>query len=174
MKKEKSGQIPTENEWFEVDPRAIDQSIFHNKVQGALQERTRNRILEALTEMNRNPHKYGKKFKTMMPKKTWDSKTVEELKEMACELGDHIADKVEQALEWAQRITNGETWEQICNLPDTANWHRLIKWEKGYARRSGGARLVNQNVPATVIGSINFYFNEKLDDTVPLVVSYEE
>ena len=31
-----------------------------------------------------------------------------------------MADWVEQAFEWAQRISNGESWKTICNDADTA------------------------------------------------------
>ena len=105
-------QVPTDDQWFEVNPRAINQSLFQKKRKDERQEKTRKLILEAFAEVKSSPEKYGKKFKTMMPKKTWTSKTVEELKQLACKLGDHNADWVEQALEWAQRICNGESWEQ--------------------------------------------------------------
>ena len=174
MKQEISEQIPREGIWFEVNPKTIKQSLFEKERENPFQERTRRRILKALDEMNKNPDKYGRKFKTMMPKKTWDSKNAKELKEMAYELGGHVADMVEQALEWAQRITNGETWEQICNFPDTSNWYRLIQWKKGYFRRIGGSRLYNRNASSAVVGSLNLYDYDRFEDTIPLVAAYEE
>lgn len=106
-------KVPTEDQAFEVNPQTINQSLFQKERKDRRQEETRQLILEAFAKVKSNPKKYGRKFKTMMPKKTWRSKTVEELKQLACKLGDHNADWVEQALEWAQRICNGESWEAV-------------------------------------------------------------
>ena len=120
--------------------------------------------------MKSSPEKYDRKFKTMMPKKTWTRKTAVELNQMACELGDHNADWVEQALEWAQRICNGENWEAICNNADTANWHRMILWKNGYYRIVGGSRSSNNNFPASFVLDDDCYSNTRSCNTVPLVV----
>lgn len=169
----KVAQKPTEDAWFEVKPQAIDQKLFEKKKKDNRQEATRKLILEAFAEMKDNPEKYGKNFKTMMPKKTWISKTVAQLKEMASEMGDHNANWVEQALEWAQRIANGESWKAICNDKDTANWYRLVVWKNGYARLVGGSVCYNIHIPASVVGNNDFDVNNYLDITVPLVVLYE-
>ena len=168
----KEAQKPTEDAWFEVKPQAIDQKLFEKKREDNRQEETRKLILEAFAEMKDNPEKYGN-FKTMMPQKTWSSITVAQLKEMACELGDHNADRVEQALEWAQRIANGESWEAICNDKDTANWYRLVVWKNGYTRLVGGSVCDFNDLPASDVGfSVCFDYNY-LSSTVPLVVLYE-
>lgn len=162
--------VPTEDKWFEVNPQTIDQSIFQKERKNARQEKTRRLILEAFAEVKNSPEKYGKKFKTMIPKKSWKSKTVEELKQLACELGGHNADWVEQALEWAQRICNGESWEAICNKADTANWYRMIIWKNGYARLVGGSRYLSIDCPASDVGDSDYDSNNRICDTVPLVV----
>lgn len=162
--------VPTEDKWFEVSPQTIDQSIFQKERKNARQEKTRRLILEAFAEVKNSPEKYGKKFKTMIPKKSWKSKTVEELKQLACELGDHNANWVEQALEWAQRICNGESWEVICNNADTANCYRLVVWKNGYARLAGGSRYCSNSNPASGV-SLNVYDSDDwFSSTVPLVV----
>lgn len=171
---EKLALVPTEDKWFEVNPQAIDQSLFQKKRKDERQEKTRKLILEAFAEVKSSPEKYGKKFKTMMPKKTWTSKTVAELKQLACELGDHNADWVEQALEWAQRIFNGESWEAVCNNADTANWYRLVVWKNGYARLVGGSRFSDLDDPASYVCSNDCNSNYRVNYTVPLVVLYEE
>ena len=170
-----TSKVLTEGQWFEVNPLGIDQTLFKTKKKDVRQEGTRELILEAFAELKRNPEKYGKKFKTMMPYKTWLSKTVGELKELASNLGNHNADWVEQALEWAQRITNGESWEAICNEADTADWYRLVVWKNGYSRFVGGSRHRITNKPASAVGLcdcgsgvITYY------DIVPLVVLYEK
>lgn len=169
----KVAQTPTEDEWFEVNPRAIDQKLFQEKREDSQQEETRQLILEAFAEVKSNPERYGRAFKTMMPKKTWSSKTVVELKKLACKLGDHNADWVEQALEWAQRIANGESWEDICNNRDTANWYRLVVWKSGYVRLVGGSRNNYSVIPASDILSSDYYDFCNLNDAVPLVVLYK-
>lgn len=65
----KVAQKPTEDAWFEVKPQTIDQELFKKKREDKWQEATRQLILEAFAEMKDNPEKYGKNFKTMMPKK---------------------------------------------------------------------------------------------------------
>lgn len=122
----KVAQKPTEDEWFEVKPYTIDQQLFKKKRKDEQQEATRQLILKAFVEMKNDSEKYGINFRTMIPKQEWAYKTVAQLKEMARRLGGHNADWVEQALEWAQRIANGESWEAICNDADTANWYRLV------------------------------------------------
>lgn len=169
----KVAQKPTEDEWFEIKPQAIDKKIFKKKRKDNRQEATRQLIIEAFAEVNGNPEKYGKNFKTMMPKKTWSSETVAHLKEMASKLGDHNADWVEQALEWAQRIANGESWESICNIADTANWYRLVVWKNGYARLVGGSVYSKYCLPASDVDVYGYLINSSLNDTVPLVVLYE-
>ena len=77
----KVAQVPTEDQWFEVNPQTINQSLFKKNRKDERQERTRKLILEAFAEVKSSPEKYGRKFKTMMPKKTWTSKTVAELKQ---------------------------------------------------------------------------------------------
>ena len=91
---------------------------------------------------------------------------------MACKLGDHNADWVEQALEWAQRISNGESWEVICNNADTANWYRMIIWKNGYARLVGGSRNRSNVFPASDVHNYD-YDSYGIIYTVPLVVLYE-
>lgn len=139
-------QKPTVGEWFEVKPQAIDQRLFETKREDYRQEAARKLILQAFAKMKNNPEKYGKNFETMMPKKTWDFKTVAELKEMASKLGDHNADWIEQALEWAQRIANGESWKAICNDKDTVRWFRLVVWKNGSARLAGGPYCPDERV----------------------------
>lgn len=170
----KVAQVPTEGQWFEVNPQTINQSLFKDKRKDERQERTRKLILEAFAEVKSSPEKYGRKFKTMMPKKTWTSKTVAELKQLACEFGNHNADWVEQALEWAQRICNGESWEAVCNKADTANCYRLVVWKNGYARLVGGLRVDGYGFPASDVDDYVHGSNGRVFYTVPLVVLYEK
>lgn len=177
-------QSPTENEWFQVNPLTIERKLFQEERMNRKEEYTRQLILEAFEELRKNPKKYGKNFKTMFPEKSWHYKDYEQLKELAMDLGDHMADWVEQAFEWAQRIANGETWETVCNDRDTANWYRAVVWKYGYVQLVGGSRNHHDCDPACSINvntlspassnSISQYFAYSfLLNTVPLVVLYE-
>lgn len=164
-------ETPTEGKCFEVNPISINQNLFQKKGKDARQEATRQLILEAFDEWKANPTRYAKSFKTMIPIKTWErGKTVSELKEIACSLGDHMADWVEQALEWAQRIANGETWEAICNDPDTAKLYRLIVWKNGYHKLVGGASEQHDDNPASDVSLYDYHSNSRLYYSVPSVV----
>ena len=164
-------QRPTEGIPFKVNPLEIDRNLFQKEREYKRQEETRQLILEAFTKVDEDPEKYGKPFKTLMPEKTWQGwKKVGELIDIAYKLGDHDADWVEQALEWAQRISNGETWEDICNNPDTANWYRLIEWKNGYYRLVGGSRERYNYRPASDVHDDNYLSNYGIFYTVPLVV----
>lgn len=167
----KVAQKPTEGEWFEVKPLTIDQGLFQKERKDTKQEATRLFILEAFLVMENDPKRYGRNFKTMIPKKTWKSKNGQNQKKMAMELGDHNADWVEQTLEWAQRIANGESWESICNDPDTAKWYRSIIWKDGYTKLIGGSVRSGNHYPASNV--YNQDYRDLLYHAVPLVVSYE-
>ena len=164
---------PTEGVPFEVNPLGIDRSLFEKKRKNSKQDYTRRCILEAFEEVDAHPKKYGKPFKTLMPAKTWDWKTVGELKKLAAKLGDHMANWVEQFLEWAQRIQNGESWEAICNEADTANWCRLIKWKNGYARVIGGSRKDGDCEPPSDVLNYDYAAGSDSFSGVPLVVLYK-
>lgn len=166
-------QRPTEGEYFKVDPTAIDQTLFTEKRKDEKQEKTRQLILDAFAEVKKNLNRYGKPFITFIPKKTWHSKTGRELKELAEDIGDHMADWVEQALEWAQRISNGEAWEAICNDLDILEWYRAIIWKSGCCIFVGGARKGYFKAPASNLPDFTYGWNQKLPTAVPLVVLYK-
>jgi len=164
---------PTEGVPFEVNPSGIDRSLFQKEREDKWQEIIRQHILEAFAKMDENPGKYGKPFKTLILAKTWEWKTVGELRKLATKLGDHMANWVEQFLEWAQRIQNGETWEAICNEADTANWFRLLEWKDGYARLVGGSREGDNSNPASYVNFSIYYSSNIVFHAVPLVVLYK-
>ena len=163
---------PVEDEWFEVNPQAIDQKLFENERENEKQEKTRQLIKQAYAEMMNNPEKNGRKFMTMMPQKTWRYLSSSELKEMAKKLGDHNIDWVEQGFEWAQRLTNGESWEEVCNDADTAKWYRLVVWKNGENKISGGATNIHDCSPASEISLDSYHEGCDLLYTVPKIVKY--
>ena len=163
-------KVPTEGKWFLVDPMNIDQKLFQEKRQDSSQEKVRLKIISAFEKVKEEPEKYGRKFKTMKPRRTQELKDIEQFEEFAQAIGDHIADDVEQVLEWAQRISNGEDWKEICNKPDTSDWHRLIRTFCGSSNFVGGSRERNDSSPAAfMFGGHPYHFNPY---SVPLIVAY--
>lgn len=170
-KEYEAAQKPFEGRFFDVNPKSIDQTVFKNRRKDHKQEKVRRLILEALLEMERDPEKYSEAFMSFIHEKTWnDTKTVSELEEFCSNLGGHMADWVEQALEWAQRISNGEEWADICNKPDTANWFRLVKWKRGFARIIGGCMKNGINKPATYVMGYNCNYETSIGNAVPLII----
>jgi len=171
MKKEQLHEKnPQEGQCFYVDLETINYELFKEKRSDSAQEFARSIIWDAFEEVKVHPEKYEKPFKTMFPKKDWEDEMVKNLKDSASNFGGHLANWVEQALEWAQRISNGETWEKVCNEPDKADWQRLIVWKDGHTRKIGGSNKSRNYNPATCVCVNECYYYEKLKDTVPLVV----
>lgn len=172
-------QKPPEDLCFYVKPQTIDQKLFEKKRKDKSQEKTRHIILEAFVEMKKNPKKYGKNFKTMIPRYAGVAINLKQVEKMVRQYGgDHCADWCEQALEWAQRITNGESWEAICNDYDKSRWYRLIRGKNGYMI-VGGSLNGDDYYPASYVRSIyDCIVNiddivDLLDIIVPLIV-YED
>ena len=164
-------QTPTEGKLFEVNPLEIDRSKFEKPMSDQKQEWTRQIIQEAFAKVDKHPEKYASAFYSLTPEKKWNGyKTVAELKAYANDLDGQMADWVEQALEWAQRLFNGESWETICNKADTANWYRMILWKNGYYRFVGGSGNNDDNYPASDDLNYDYYSNYRVDRAVPLVV----
>lgn len=161
---------PTEGKLFRVDPKSLDRKLFTKNVANKQQEETRQLILKALREVDAHPEKYSRVFYTMLPVKSWQTHSVLELLNLPSALGGQIGDWVEQSLEWAQRIHNGETWETICNEPDRANWFRLVMWWHGYIRRVGGSKSCNIYYPVSRVCDADCCRSSRFDDTVPFVV----
>ena len=161
---------PTEGKWFKVTPGAINRELFQEERTDSKQEETRQYILEAFSEWESNPEKYTRTFDTYFPKYDFELMPVGQMKNFAEKIGRRQAEWVEQALEWAQRIQNGELWADVCNKMDTARLHRLVTWKDGYCRIVGGSRLCGFNCSASNIDSRHYSSGDILYYTVPLVV----
>ena len=105
--------------------------------------------------------------------KTWKTKYVFQLEDVAKKLGDRNANWVEQALEWAQRICNGESWQAICNDVDTNKHFRLVIWKNGQARLVGGSTAIDiLNFAPSDFGEYDYSGGTSIEYAVPLVVRY--
>lgn len=167
-------ELPKEEVWFNVNPLGINQELFDESRADETQEKMRKLIVKAFKEMEGNTEKYGNPFQIMIPKMYWEGKnsrkTVKQMKEYAEELGDHIADWVEQSLKWAQCIANGTSWESICNKPDNTKWYRVVLWDDGY-RIIGGSSEESTEYPAFDIFEDGvFNLEDPIISVVPLVV----
>ena len=99
--------------WFRVTPATINQKLFQEKRENWYQEEFRQRILEVFKDFKRYPERL-RPFKTIVPfeEGAWSA---EGLDAIADKYDGHVANWYEQELEWAQRISNGESWEEVCN-----------------------------------------------------------
>ena len=167
--------VPSEGNWYYVEPAKIDQTLFWDEREDDEQEKVRKKILKAFAEMQKNPEKYLEPFKTMYPFRPWNKfagKTFEFLREIAKIIGDDMADETEQALEWAQRISK-EGWEVVCNKTDKARSYRAIRTNIPGLYKIYGATCefrAKTNATATHIMCEQYLSSETAGATVPLVV----
>lgn len=112
---------------YEVTPMSIKENIFMKQRKRFKEELTRRLILMALDRVKRNPEKYSKPFKTMRVLRIVPNMTAKEFDEFCKkEYNARFANEIENALEKAQRITNGETWREACEHPETAGWDLIV------------------------------------------------
>lgn len=168
---------PKEGEWFKVNPSSIDQQLFENKRTDEMQEHLRFYIQQAFKELKENPEK-NKDFKVLIPKRDIDhygeNPSVSKLKNFASQIGDHMGYWWEWALMLEQRIANGESWESLCNVPDTANWYLLVEDFSMHSRIVGGSRRSCYNPSPSNINSYDYWDGDIVESAVPLVVDYDD
>lgn len=167
-------RIPTEGKLFEVNLLSINRNYFKQMTRETSKIQRVNRIiLEAFAEVDKNPGKYASSFYTIIPEKKWnDLKNPTQLKKYANDFGGWMADWVVQALEWAQRISNGESWKTICEKRDNANNYRMIVWKDGDTCFVGGSSNHILICTATDLNDRDIFggSDRMLYRTVPLVV----
>ena len=156
----------------EVNPILIDESIFEigEKEHYSHKEYIMQVIQKAFTEMKKDLRRYARPFEIVTPAELESVYTEEKMIALAKKYGDHIADWVEQALEWAQRIANGE---DIFNKSDDSKWFRAISWQDGHVCLVGGAEELNEHDSATSIHDFNVNSSYQLHYAVPAVVRYK-
>lgn len=163
-------QMKVQEDWYEVNPKSINPGFFNDEKEDTKQEATRRIILGALAKVESEPEKYAKPFKLIIPNKMWSEESLEWFEKIAENFGGHVADWVEQGLEWAQRIMNGEKWEDLCNSPDTSKWYRVIIWRNDWAHLIGGSKMGHCILPMTAVSECSYNKDIKLKNAVPLIV----
>ena len=111
----------------------------------------------------------GEKF--VVPEPIVTSKifqTVINLEELFPEYYVELASFSEVALSWAQRISNGETWKEVCIDPDKAPYYRLAMYG-GDIIQIGGASTTHSNRSATIYAFLH-RMQDVCYDSVPFIV----
>ena len=161
---------------FKVDPQKINRSFFVNEREDCVQEEIRQLICEAFKKVDANPKEYGQPFETLrISREEIEFMSEAKFADFASELGGHIANWVEQALEWAQRIQNGESWQELCNYSDNTRQRRLIIWQDGQLRTVGGTYFKNR--PATYVSSNSYcsgYWRRNRNYEIALLIVRKE
>lgn len=166
------GQV-YEGEWFRVDAKSLYRSDFKWKRSDPWQEKIRNLILEAFGEMDKMGRRYSTPFYTMIPRKTWQGDlNGYRLQQIAEYHGDRMANWIEQALEWAQRISMGFSWWHLCNMHDAAKWNRVITWKEDSTMAIVGGREGGDFTPPACIHPCGDCTKVTIMCAVPLVVNF--
>ncbi len=165
---------PVEGKWFLVNPAKLDFNFLDAPRRNTKEEETRILITDAMHELEKYPEKYNSPFRTLVPIcKVSTAKVINDFRRFSQNSGDGIADWVHQALEWAQRINNGESWNDICIKPDRMRCYRLIEWKNGFIRFVGGTNLGSFKCAATAVGKTDWKMKDKVFYAVPLIVKYD-
>lgn len=172
---------PIEGKWFRVNPMCIDRKLFAEKRQDSSQETVRRAILTAFDEVDKNRY-YSKPFETLIPLRSqlqsifWaeaEKTTIRYFEGLIKTYNSSYAwaNRIEQYLEWAQRIQNGDTWEALCNEEDHITRHRLVVGtDKNSIYTVGGSYMGDKsNVPTYITKSLCIPGFE-ICGAVPLIV----
>ncbi len=147
---------PVEGEWFDVEPYRINRKLFEDDRQDKEQQFTLGNIRKAFQWLDSSPYENGRPFKILIPKKTWGTITIREMLDITKTFGGNMSTGFETDFLWAQIINNGETWENLCNKPDTLNYYRLVNWgkENSVIFLTGGALKGSINYSATHVETL--------------------
>lgn len=173
-KKHEISRKPEEGKLFRVEPLNINKKLFEEQKNDKSQEFARRIIKDAFRKVEQNPNRYSTPFWTLVPENKWnynEIKNEKELRDYALDSGGQMADWIEQALEWAQRIQNGESWENLCNNPDTLRFYRMIEWKDGEPKIVGGSTEENYTYsPTHIFLRLVYSCKRGVPYTVPLIV----
>ena len=155
-------------ECHKVLPGDIDKTLFKAKRENKVEEAARKIILDAIHNyLDVYPEKYGKPFKTIVFIGKFEEMTLIDVEEFAKEYGSCIGNIVDLALEWAYRISMGESWESVCNNI-YRGFYKLVQYECRYFFLFNGAE--KKSVINTVGWSSDDYAREKIKEKFTPVI----
>lgn len=129
---------PIWGEFFWVNPLLINRQPFYIERSDYKEEMLRAHITEAFNEWDNliaGDSNCLKEFRTIVPYANNVLWNVTEWNDVAHNMSGKIATKMEQALLWAQRIDNGENWQEVLNSLYTGGvGKRLLKDYNGEYR----------------------------------------
>lgn len=168
----KNAKKAIEGTLFLVKPMEIDRSLFEkNKLIGdANREWIGEIIREAFEEFDNEHEKYGAQFYIFIPEKKWEGYIkVQTLKNYAKKCGGRVTDWVEWALQQAQRILNGESWEVVCDGIVLSPKIVMILWKKRRYRVVGNLCLHYAVFPLYEVDRSGYYSYNKIKNVVPSI-----
>lgn len=153
--------------WFRVTPAAINQKLFQKKREDYYQEEFRQRILKVFEDFKEYPERL-RPFKTIVPAGE-GALTATGLIAIADKYDGRVAYWYEQELEWAQRISNGESWEEVCNeLEGPRKICYIVGTFQFYYVGLSNKNGTYKNEPILTANSLY-----SVEPKKPLIVSYE-
>lgn len=164
---------PREGMGYVVIPLGIDEELFEEERVDAKQEETRQAILRAFKLLNSDPKKYGKNFMSIVP-----LCYLCKIDEVTHELIDGVIGlEFNQVIEWAQRIANGETWEDMCNKKDRMNAYRVLFKDDEHGEKIlvGGCSLDDELdfAPTAVNNPYGQFGCHMRERTKPYIICYD-
>lgn len=155
-------------ECYKVIPRDIDRTLFEEKRKNKVEEEARKIILDAIYNyLDTYPEKYAKPFETIVFMGKFEEITLIDVEKFAKEHGDCLATMVDLALEWAYRITMGESWESVCNDIERG-FYKLVQYEFRYFFLFKGSE--KKGTICTIGWSDSDYAREKIKEKFTPVI----
>lgn len=119
-------------EFHEVIPADINKKLFEEKRINKAEETGRKIMLDAIENyLEMFPEKYIKPFKTITVMHGFENMTIDKIYGMTKEYGGSLSNLTDLGLEWAYRISVGETWESVCADIDRG-FYKLVQYEARY------------------------------------------
>lgn len=167
---------------FCVDLQSIDVEKIEKMPCKVYYEGIKKVVLYALKLAQVMPAKYGNRFYTYIPyleELEFDDfkfEVVSQLVEFGSKIGDHCADWIEQGLEWAQRIQNGEDFVSLCEIQDAIEYSRIVVFDDDMLWNVGGGGNDVHSYCVPPADVVPTRYDTTLDKIryVPLVVGYED
>ena len=143
-----------------VNINELKREFFEETLDNPQEYHLQEYIFESLEVAKKNPERYGT-FYYIVPERTWSSDlTVSQLVRFASYVGDHMANRTEVMLMFAQTIINLwktgvargmepshaylRAWRILCNFYDTLKYQRIFWEEDGcFTDGEGEKRSIN-------------------------------